>query len=558
MNPAIQIQYQPSRLWKVFRLHIPFVLLFSAAISMVSYLCFRNPNIGGDAIRYLFPIHNLLAGKGYTCMGDYEVLFSPGMGLTAMIPYLFLRDIEFSGMAVSALFYLATVVLVYVYTSRLISRRASLLFTSIIVFNPVLLSLSYVNLADAEFVFFVLLVFFELISIFMSTGIRVKRLVMLGCVLGFATLVRPDGLFLFVSSLAVVAVKAFVQARANDQPKHSAIAKYIAILMSCFVIIVLPYVVFLYVHTGQITVSMKYAMAFAGGGGGGGTRPDFTLDITLLQVLKERINDVPNWFVSLRRNAVGTVSSFIVCSGFLFLPLLAVWLLYPFVASQRIQAVNREIGFLRLWIVMPIFLCWPIILNLSYVPVDRILAPYWILVHIAGAALLYTFLNGMRCIQSDGKWWFTYACVLVALLASEFVPIPASLRPQGLITAVRHRHGHVGLRTAGLWMNNNILNPEKIAFLSRRPEILQYYLLGKKEPIKGHFSMDKQWSPEDTIKFMHSNRIDYLVLDYLYIKSMPGLLQLWNRPESAKIFGLIELYSDPNSYCRIYRVPKEN
>ena len=536
--------------------NLPLCGLLLIAILISIYLCLKNPNIGGDALRYLYPIHNLLEGNGYTYMGKHEVLFSPGMGITALVPYLFLKDIEFSGMAVSAISYLLSIILVYKYISHLLNKKIALMAASMVTLSPSVIAQSYLNMVDMYFIFTMLLVYFELVCLFKSATVSMKRIAILGCILGLSTLVRPDGLLLLFSASIVVMIRVIVCRAGSTYFTLVNIIKTLSLMNGVFLLAVIPYVLYLHHHTGLWTVSIKYAGALAGGGGGGGMHPDITSwEMTMLNALMIRLNEIPAWFQWIRANSVSTFYSFIRVSFFMLLPLLIVWLIYPFISNKRVVDVFEINGIGPQWFIIAIGLCWPILPNLNYVVVDRIIAPYWVLLHICFVLLLYGFLDGIELLKSKLKWRTVYIAFITVMLASEFIAIPIGKHFDGAISTIKYsRHAHSGFRSAGLWLNANGLSNE--LFMSRRPDVFEYYLLGKREPTGQVEAIRKDWTIENHVSFMKMNNINFLVLDDWYIKDMPKMKLLWDNAGKSRSWGLELIYEDPNELSRVFRLAR--
>ncbi|MCA9923398.1 MAG: hypothetical protein KC421_13545 [Anaerolineales bacterium] len=101
--------------------------LLPVAGFMVFFLFIKNPNMGGDGLAYLLPMHNLMNGFGYTFQGEPMLLLPPGYGILAYFVFLFIRDIEFSGMIVSVLAYLLLIPAVFIVSYYYVASRPQIL-----------------------------------------------------------------------------------------------------------------------------------------------------------------------------------------------------------------------------------------------------------------------------------------------------------------------------------------------------------------------------------------------------------------------------------------------
>lgn len=129
-------------------------VLFLAAALMNGFLMLRNPNIGADALKYHAPIHNLLAGKGWRYYTGEFAWVDPGYGAISYLFFLFVRDIELSGMLASSFSYLLLIPTVYLSSRYLFDKRVAVMVSSFVAFSPALLASSYINLTESTYTFF--------------------------------------------------------------------------------------------------------------------------------------------------------------------------------------------------------------------------------------------------------------------------------------------------------------------------------------------------------------------------------------------------------------------
>jgi len=237
------------------------LILIMVAGWMNFSLVLRNPNITGDGIQYTSVVFNWFQGNGYTNVVGIPWLVEPGYGFLTYLFNIFIGDIELSGMLVSSAAYLLLILLVYFTVRYLGSALAALLSVLFVAFYPYLLTFSWLNLTDSVFSFFVFLCF----SVYVRVLLEEKKVVisvLLGVLLGFTTLIRPEGYvsaFLTTGSLFCLAAWTVYRDRAICKTLGEKLRVFIPVLMAMisFSIVVLPFIFFIHQITSLWVLTPK-------------------------------------------------------------------------------------------------------------------------------------------------------------------------------------------------------------------------------------------------------------------------------------------------------------
>jgi hypothetical protein len=172
-------------------LHIVIVLISGLVIAgsaMSLIRCYSDPTFNSDALHHLMPIHSLMDGKGYTYRDRVDLIIPPGYGIVSYVAFLFVRDIEYSGIVISVLSYILLIPLAYITGRFLFGRKVGLLAAWFTTFFPALLALSSSVGSDALSCLCMLLSFYSYLKLLEGTkgpGLAIC----LGLLLGFGYLI---------------------------------------------------------------------------------------------------------------------------------------------------------------------------------------------------------------------------------------------------------------------------------------------------------------------------------------------------------------------------------
>jgi 4-amino-4-deoxy-L-arabinose transferase-like glycosyltransferase len=531
-------------------------LLFLAS-SMVVYLFVNNPNMTGDGIRYLLPIHNLMSGKGYTFHSSPMLLMPPGYGLLSYIVYLFTRDIEVAGMLVPAISYIFLIPITYSIARSLFGKKCAFLAAFFITFSPTIITYSYVTLSDLPFTLFFTMSFGVYVRILLTKS-KFHEYVLLGILLGFSYLIRPEAFLIAVLGIVVLFIFSIVESR-QSKNLNLIISPIIATLV--FLIIIFPYLQFIHKNTGVWTFSTKTSYnLFIGEKVVEGLdyvdslpsehpeyfQPGYNLNI--FDYVQSR-----GWkfFTRIKTNARQEFFYVLRMTFHALAPLGFLWLLFPFLSNRRLLP-NMKLNTWSIRVVLSfvIFLS-PLLAILIFFITSRFLLPYLVLFFILLAFLIERFL--VKLLESVNRNYFVKGVAIICLISlfSMSGYMPFSFAPS-LYATLRTHHGHLGLRAAGFWLRNNVqINDALTIITPRKGSVVLFYASGKREPIGRSEFLFPDMTLEEVSNVVTSGQADYLILDNHFISTRPQLLPIWNNPNIAKVYGLKLVYSNPE-LCQIY------
>lgn len=120
--------------------------------------------------------------------------------------------------------------------------------------------------------------------------------------------------------------------------------------------------------------------------------------------------------------------------------------------------------------------------------------------------------------------------------------------------ALTWRSANFGLRAAGLWLERHYPgNIDQITIMARRGPVILFYANGRNKEPKGTVAVfPKNFQLRRIAKKMKQENIEYLILDYTYIKGRENFLPLWQNPDLARELGLKLVHIDPNGLFQVY------
>jgi len=571
--------------------------IFLTSIVMVGFLFVKNPNMGNDGLHYHSVTHNFFMGNGWrNFMGTWSPV-EPGYGILSYLLYLVIGDIEYSGMLVSAIAYVLLIPLIYRTVDFLFGLKTAILATFFVTFWPTLLSYSSANVTDVVYLFFLICGF----SVFTKTLFEEKissRSFLLGLILGMAYLIRePEGFVVAVFaviSLAIICYKHWLLMRTKNAKKDPWILVFWQPITMTFgfLLILLPYIVFIYTQTGVWSPSIKVEPV--------NSFENITIQKQLPQedvavhieesaitvtpitstitpqpktidhptpfpavepVNKPAINfpniKILNGFRAYSPSFENVYSNIdelvwgLFRTNFHAITILGIiWLVFPFLSAKRLT-VRGFFGSRNKRIVISIMVfSSPVILHLS-VPSsleERFLMQYSIFLLITLASLSIFFLKGI--LESRKKSLSHLQIVFIGLLS---VVIPIYFGTNSVRAVLETPHPHQGLREAGVWLAKNIHQTDDLVILSpRKGQIALFYASGKKPSFGKSIRINPDLSLQSVISRVNKKQVNYLLLDNHYVYWTPNMKPLWENPDLADYFGLELVFSDRDNYFQIY------
>ncbi len=217
---------------------------------------FGDPVVGTDVAAFSRLGKNFIESGSYSFGENYNmgVFFPPGYPLFIAVTNFFSHDLFFSAKFVSFLASLITVILFYLIGKELHSEEAGLFAAFAYAVHPLSIILGVYGNSDALFFCF----FFFSIYIFLLSLKKDRMLYyfLIGISAGIATITRPEGMFLIMlPSLH------FFGLLGNRPPKAMKRLISVVAMLSVFIMIIFPYMLFVKNYTGKFALSGKNNIA---------------------------------------------------------------------------------------------------------------------------------------------------------------------------------------------------------------------------------------------------------------------------------------------------------
>ncbi|MFC1567062.1 ArnT family glycosyltransferase [bacterium] len=537
------------------------IILLTIAGILNCFLVIRNPNIGGDSLRLLIPIHNLFKGFGYTYLGNVEYFMPPGYGILSYLIFLITSDVEFSAMLVSSSAFLLIIIVSFKISELLFNKKTAMLTSFFIAFNPVLLKYSYVTLSTLSYTLFLLISFGLYLKILLKPSPRIHLSILLGISLGFTYLIRGEAFLISIAAISFLLINEIIE---NRKCKLQLFVKKIfspIIILSVFLTISLPYILFLQKHTGEMIFSSKGYAAFVIGERVVDGQEAYDKLVYEDKIFKnpKKLEYIKYFKMRGKKFGVRIIknikSEIFVLIRILFIgliPLLAIFvtlLLRRVNFKQLLHISKTTFSHKTLKVIMSfIIFTFPVLMYALLFVADRYLLSYGVIFIQIISYLIYKLLK-----------LTTKDFLLIFLLSLIALSIPLPGYKQGLMLDVMlKRHAHMGLREAGLWLkkkHKDDLSMVKI-IVPRKFSVLMFYVNDKSEPIKGKGKSAYYYKNLDEISSeINSGKFNYLVLDSNYIQERDYLIPLWKEPSLANNYKLDIEYQ--SKFCQIYSSLKE-
>jgi 4-amino-4-deoxy-L-arabinose transferase-like glycosyltransferase len=240
---------------------IPWVtaaIFLTAVGSFTVVIAASNAAMTSAAIESLVPIVNLLSGDGFTLLGEPQLLWPPGYGLLATPVYLITGNMELAATGVSIAGYFVAVIAAFYAGKTITNSDSSGLLAGITVASTplVLQATGLLLIVDMAFAA-IYLCCFALTAQWIFHGPSLRTAAFLGFLAGTAYLCRPEGAAI---ALVVPIFMVMMIGRYKDQlgiQRKQGRFLPVAVFYITFLILAVPYVVFLHHHTDSWMISGK-------------------------------------------------------------------------------------------------------------------------------------------------------------------------------------------------------------------------------------------------------------------------------------------------------------
>ena len=548
--------------------------ILALAAAMAVPLVLKNPNLGSDSLRCLLPLHNLMAGQGYSISGQTQITYPPGFGILAYLVFLLCRDIELSGMLVNLASYLLLPPLLYACAKQAFGRRAGLLAAFLGAVGPYYLKYSWVNFTDLPFAVLLLLSFYLCLRL-LEAGPAPWRGALLGLCLGFAYLVRPEGFQIAGLCVAGLGLLGLLAWRGHPWappawPRHPRVLLAPLAMALAFLLLAAPYVFFLHEHTGRWTISTKFRQTLIVYGEG--VVDGFDTAVKERREASPLLNeDVPLSMLDYIRQQGGKFplrvalnlreeARLLAKMGY---QALAPALLLGLLAALRRRApwagarlTPRGVRLAGAFLVFTSPLAGLLIFYIT----DRFLLGYTLFSLMLLAALNVRLLEmllpprrqalGLALVGLAG-------CLSVSGLGQALLPgLPRVLRPPlALSEALAERHANAGVRAAGLWLARREMSKGDFVVAGvKKLETFIFYAKGQDPEARLEVAtITSSQSLEEAARVVTQGRADFLLLDQHYVRDYPAMLRLWQDPGLAPGLGLSLWHADPAGRFMLFR-----
>jgi 4-amino-4-deoxy-L-arabinose transferase-like glycosyltransferase len=241
-----------SRQFRVF--HPTVVALVTAAVLLRLGLSFMLPRtINGDEPMYLLLGYNLLAGNGFTYSGYPELHFTPLYPIVAGLFHVLIGDFETASNLVYALFGGLLLFPVFAMARRIYGVKTAWLAAVLMAIFPAL-TVNVLYWGSLTEPLYLSLLYGGLALLLI--GLEDDRLGMLaaaGALLGLAYLTRPEAVVYFGVFVIFAWIWLLKSVNCGIRRTWFALGSFVL----PFVVLALPYIWYLHVHTGQWMISGK-------------------------------------------------------------------------------------------------------------------------------------------------------------------------------------------------------------------------------------------------------------------------------------------------------------
>ncbi|MCK4592410.1 glycosyltransferase family 39 protein [Candidatus Parcubacteria bacterium] len=226
------------------------ILILSVAFFSRLYFFSQEGFITTDGVRYAIAGKNLIENGKYEVFGNPETIFSPGYPVFIGIADYFFDNLLFSARFISFIFGFLAVYLFYLVGKKMFNKTAGLFAAFFAATHHMFIILSNESWSESLYLFFILLIIY--IYLKLLDQYKIWLAVMLGFVIGYAYLIKPEGIIFLAFPFLLFIFKK------RKLGTKKAMESFLIVVFS-FVLIIAPYIFFLYQHTGEVSLTAKSA-----------------------------------------------------------------------------------------------------------------------------------------------------------------------------------------------------------------------------------------------------------------------------------------------------------
>lgn len=231
-------------------------LLIVFVIALVLRLIFLRFHqvVETDTGYYAYLGRNLLSGKGYFDIeGNLNFLLPPLYPILIGLFYFCIKNLALASKLISVFSGALLVIPVYLLAKKFYNKKIAYLSGILVTIFPPLIYISNIAYSDALYIFFIFLAMYV-----GWLSIEKKKIIwgiFAGILFGLSYLTRPEGII----GLMIIPLVSLIFLRKWRTKRW---LKKLLVLFICFLIIVSPYLGFIYKHTGKVTISYKAGIQF--------------------------------------------------------------------------------------------------------------------------------------------------------------------------------------------------------------------------------------------------------------------------------------------------------
>jgi len=238
------------------------LLVGLALLVRIAIVCISDRVIKWDEPDYLRLGINLWSGKGFTTMGSPETHYTPFFPVVVGLAYFLVRDLEFASELVHIICGALLVIPIYTLAKRIYGYRVAFFAALMLAVFPALTT-SVLYWGTMSEPLFILLIYLGLSLVFRivnGDGERDKLwfYALAGVCFSLAYLTRPEGVTWAALALVFILLVKVLERRFFLERAWLGL-----LLFSClFILVALPYMVYLHHHTGRWTVTGKLGITY--------------------------------------------------------------------------------------------------------------------------------------------------------------------------------------------------------------------------------------------------------------------------------------------------------
>jgi 4-amino-4-deoxy-L-arabinose transferase-like glycosyltransferase len=537
-----------SRQFRVF--HPTVVALVAAAVLLRIGLSFTLPRtINDDEPIYLLLGYNLLAGNGFTYSGYPELHFPPLYPIVAGLFHLLIGDFETASNLVYALFGGLLLFPVFAMARRIYGVKTAWLAAVLIAIFPAL-TVNVLYWGSMTEPLYLSLLYGGLA--FLLVGLEDDRLGMLapaGALLGLAYLTRPEAIVYFGVFVIFAGIWLLKGVKCGIRRTWYALGSFVL----PFVVLAVPYIWYLHVHTGQWLISGKIAFVWQEASNSkrytyfdpmpGGEISWLSPDRFQMNTLQSVLTNPGDILRRVIKNGRSFRDHFFTGGNFW-------WGLTPLVVVALFKQPwdQRRVRYEAFMITIIL------VLMLTFLP-------FFFLVRLFAPAFPVLLIWTARGALDLGRWLQdTVELWREKSLSNPYLKSVLGWLPAGMVTGILIltipvaaddwiRTNNFGYKEAGLWLKAH--TPADVKVMTQEVSVALY--------------ADRHWVPSPNTDWAHfmqyarSHDANYLVVrDFMVVKYQPQLADTLQKgaPELELVFSFEESHMPGSSKTLVYRISK--